>query len=575
MSYLATDVPLSKALASPSTVIQESEPVAIPEKFPGDWGIALLLFAGSSLYFHLFYNYTTLNVDEGIVLQGAQRILEGQVLYRDFFSLFTPGSYYWMALFFRVFGSSILVGRTVLIVEGGLLSVLTYLVARRVCLRWCSLLVACLATLVCLPYRFVVVHNWDSTLWAYVALYSAVWFTQRPHWAWAFVTGLFTALTCLFEQSKGAGLVLGLGVGFLILLCSERDRAGWSRRTTLASLVGFLGPFLLTFVYFRMEHGLPQLLEDWFWPLHHYSSINKVPFGFLVESLAARDILCSGNRVSRSLTLLITGPWFLIPILPFLIAGNLACWTAKLWRGKRFVSKASYYVLCSAASVGLLVSTLATGRPDFTHLLYLTPLFFLALAWIFDGRDIPSSLLRAVKPLLVFLLSLSFAAFGLSLLWQPLNGSHTLQTRRGALKAPNSDNVLDYLQTHVFTGERMLVYPSLPLYYYLTATSNPTRHEFLVPGYHSARQFWEVVNELADDHTRVVLLEPSFRERMVAGLPSASPEMLAARDPVAEYIAKHYRACASLTSQGSWRFTFMVRKDLDCPGSSSGMAERR
>jgi hypothetical protein len=40
--------------------------------------------------------------DEGIILQGAERILRGQVPYRDFFSFFTPGSYYLLALLFKI-----------------------------------------------------------------------------------------------------------------------------------------------------------------------------------------------------------------------------------------------------------------------------------------------------------------------------------------------------------------------------------------------------------------------------------------------------------------------------------------
>jgi hypothetical protein len=71
----------------------------------------LLLFVASCLYLRVFYDYSNLNGDEGIVLQGAQRILNGEILHRDLFSFLPPGSYYWMALLFKIFGSSILVAR--------------------------------------------------------------------------------------------------------------------------------------------------------------------------------------------------------------------------------------------------------------------------------------------------------------------------------------------------------------------------------------------------------------------------------------------------------------------------------
>jgi len=543
-----------------------------PEGSSRERWIALLLFVGSCLYLRLFYDYTTLNGDEGIVLQGAQRILQGQVLYRDFFSFFTPGSYYWMALLFKIFGSSILVGRAVLIVYGGLFSVLTYLLARRVCSRWSALLAAYFVTLTCLPYRFLVLHNWESTLGAYLALYSAVWFIERPHWAGAFATGFFAALTCLFEQSRGVGLVLGLGAGCLILAGQERSRARWDHQRLGALLAGSSGPFLLTFIYFGIKHSLPELLADWFWPLHHYSAINKAPFGFLVLDPAKLGSIYAGTLVSRFLTLLITGPWYVVPVLPFLAVCSLTYWIARARRQSPFPDRGSYYVLTSATLVGLLISTLATGRPDFTHLIYLSPLFLLVLAWIVDGRDIPSSLLHAVQPVFVFLLFFSFTSFGLALLWGPLNARQTLPTRRGTLRTNGSDQVLDYVQGHVSPGERMLVYPYLPLHYYLTATSSPSRYEYLMPGMHSRQQFQELLSELAADRTRVVLFEPSFREKIIAGFPAASPELLAAQDLVGDYIATHYRACASLTSQDFWRFAFMVRQDLACPGSSSTVA---
>src|SRR5919109_2828428 len=81
-------------------------PLRVPDHFPRDRQIALFIFLSSLGYLLLFRRYTSIEPDEGIVLQGAQRLLRGQVLYRDFFSYFTPGSYYWLAFLFKIFGSS-------------------------------------------------------------------------------------------------------------------------------------------------------------------------------------------------------------------------------------------------------------------------------------------------------------------------------------------------------------------------------------------------------------------------------------------------------------------------------------
>ena len=216
---------------------------SINERSIKDRWIVLLLFVSSCLYLALFRNYTVFNADEGVILQGAERILAGQVLYRDFFSFYTPGSFYWMAFLFRIFGDSMLVARAALVLYGGVFAALTYLLARRVCARWSSLLAASAVTLTCLPYRFVILHNWDSTLLAYLSLYCAVLLVEKPHWVWAWATGSFAALTFLFEQSKGTGLIIGLLAGwFLIRWCSRGDRFP-GRKQVIATILGFLWPF--------------------------------------------------------------------------------------------------------------------------------------------------------------------------------------------------------------------------------------------------------------------------------------------------------------------------------------------
>src|SRR5438874_8636742 len=98
--------------------------------FRGDRLIPILVFVMSLAYLSIFRHCTSLEPDEGIVLQGAERILRGEVPYRDFFSFYTPGCFYLAGFLFRVAGDSLVVARIGLAVVGAICLVITYLLAR-------------------------------------------------------------------------------------------------------------------------------------------------------------------------------------------------------------------------------------------------------------------------------------------------------------------------------------------------------------------------------------------------------------------------------------------------------------
>jgi len=336
-----------------------------------DRRVALVLFLLSFLYLCLFRRYTTMEPDEGIILQGARRILRGEVLYRDFFSFFTPGSYYFVALLSRIFGSSMLVARSTLAFYGGIFSAVIYLLSRRVCTRGISLIVVVLTMLTTLPFRFLVLHNWDSTVWACLAVYSAVRWLESWNWKWASATGSFISLTFLFEQSKGVGLVLGLAVGWLaIRFLDPEQQRGLSLLTSRQSLglaLGLAWPFLITLAYFGAQHSLTDMLADWLWPLQHYSLANRVPYGYQNWSDETRPTLFGvGSIAVRFITMLTLSPCFLIPILPLIAVGLWFYWIGQMRRRLQPRAKCAYYVLITATLSGLLLSVI-TVRADILH----------------------------------------------------------------------------------------------------------------------------------------------------------------------------------------------------------------
>ena len=530
-----------------------------PERFRTERYLALVIFLLSFFYLCLFRRYSGIDPDEGIILQGAQRILDGQVLYRDFFSFYTPGSYYLFALTFRIFGNSYLVAHTALAVLGAALSPITYLLVRRVCSRQASLLVTGLMTVTAVPWRFVVIHNWDSTLWACLALYSAVRMLESPSVRWAFTAATFTSLTALSEQSKGAGLLLGLTAGFLIVVFGSQQAKLLNRDQLVAIAIGLAWPFLVTFAYFTSQHALTTMLASWFWPLRHYAGANRVPYAYDNLTAAGRHRVFDATSLGmRLFAMLVFSARSWIPYLPLVALALLIRLAIRKWWRTSIGPEWSYYVLVSATISGLLLSIMI-ARADYLHFLYLQPIFFLAFAWLIDGRGLRNRFLILAAPVVGFCLSMSLLAVAGQMLFQSRT-NNIVVTRRGTIATPRPDQVIDYVQAHVPTGESTLVYPYQSTYYYLTQTHSPTRYDFYQPGMHTAQQLKEMLAEFSAHPTRAVLFDPRFTEHVLEAWPNTPPRAFA-HDVLADYIVREYHTCIALSSE----IEFMMRNDLPCP----------
>ena len=157
--------------------------------------------------------------DDGTILYGAQRVSEGAVFGRDFVEVMGPGSFYWLALFFKLFGAGWRVTRLYLLCTGVATTGLLYVIARQVCRESAALLLWLFVLVMGLPLWPVVSHHWDSNLFAVLALwcYLKLENTERP--AWAVAAGSLAGITTCLVQPKGLFLLVGFTVSAVLRGC--------------------------------------------------------------------------------------------------------------------------------------------------------------------------------------------------------------------------------------------------------------------------------------------------------------------------------------------------------------------
>ena len=96
--------------------------------------LAYFIFAlCASVYLLPFMRLIQQRTDEGIFLSGAVRIVHGQVFARDFFEMMGPGTFYWLAGFFKVFGVTFFATRVLLFLSSLGTCLAIYYLTRRIC----------------------------------------------------------------------------------------------------------------------------------------------------------------------------------------------------------------------------------------------------------------------------------------------------------------------------------------------------------------------------------------------------------------------------------------------------------
>lgn len=220
-----------------------------------------LLGCFAFLYLHLFRLPWTPVFDPGaqdIYLVNAMRMLDGQMIYRDFFDFVAPGTSVVYLGLFKIFGVRAWIPNVMAIVLGVGFVWLTVVIARKV-LQGTSVFLPGLVFLT-FAYRFQLeaTHHFYSAMAVLAAL--AVVIEARSPTRLA-VAGALCGVATFFTQTRGPLAVLGLAV---YLLWEARTRKLGVRmllKSELVLLSSFLVATAALYDYFIDRAGFSRVVE--------------------------------------------------------------------------------------------------------------------------------------------------------------------------------------------------------------------------------------------------------------------------------------------------------------------------
>ncbi|MGA3080931.1 MAG: glycosyltransferase family 39 protein, partial [Terracidiphilus sp.] len=227
------------------------------------------------MYLLPFMRILQLGGDEGTIVYGAVRIVHGQVFARDFFEVMGPGSFYWLAAFYKLFGVTFLAARISLFLASLGTGLLMYFLSRRILERYRILPCLILASTYFGPVWPGSSHHVDSNFLALLSVACVVLWKDRKKNILLLAAGVLAGISTFFLQPKGLLLLLAI---LLWLWVQHRRRVAPIAALCLVA-VGFLGAATLALAYFWSQGALSSLVyANVVWPFHHYERVNAVPY---------------------------------------------------------------------------------------------------------------------------------------------------------------------------------------------------------------------------------------------------------------------------------------------------------
>ncbi len=485
----------------------------------------------ASLYLLPFMRLLLEETDEGTLIVGAVRIVHGQVFARDFFEVVGPGTFYWLALFFKLFGVSFMATRICLFVTSLGTVILIYFLSRRVCRRYQALpCILVFATYFGGTWRTwpMISHHTDSNFFALLAFTCLVLWEDSRKSSLLLAAGALAGATTCFLQPKGMLLLLA----FLVWLWIQHRRRSVSLSAVVLMLGGYFSVVSSMLLYFWSRGGLNDLLyANVVWPFSHYWATNTVPYAqglILFYWNFYRNIWAiptSGINWTDGIAAVLITPFLFVAVLPALVP------VLGLWRRiDNFRPKILLYWLCGWA---LLLSEL--HQRNIFHVVFGSPLLIiLCIHFLGEFRakigEIPLQILA--------ISGVWLASFNLLVVLT----AHPVMTRVGSVAMLKDDSVLTFLDDHIAPGTEIFAYPACATYYFLSDTVNPTRYSLLIYDYNTASQFQEVIGTLDQHKVKYVVWNTNLEVKGVDFSIFRAVKHMHPSDFIIEpYLESHYK----------------------------------
>jgi len=227
----------------------------------------IVLLVTSIVYGAIYFREDSIPTAIGANLVPAERVLKGEVPYRDFYKIQTPGILLLNAALFKLWGTSWMTAATGVLIFKILTITLMFLIARRVC----SLKAAVASTTLALlwlapggPFRPAPIQY--EMLFVMAAVYFVLRWLDSRSVIQLFAAGLAVGMVAIFKQNVGVYAAIALMISILLNARDQADTKQTKQRADLlrAEIVAAIGiaiPLSGLFIYLVSNRALAAAID--------------------------------------------------------------------------------------------------------------------------------------------------------------------------------------------------------------------------------------------------------------------------------------------------------------------------
>jgi hypothetical protein len=217
--------------------------------------ISILIGVVSIVYYLSYYKYFKIDVDEGLLINGAMRVLSGELPLKDFHQ-YTMGRFYVLALWFLAFGKSVAVERLFFVILHCTKNILAFHVSRRIMPLPFSLIPSALL--------MIIPGFWNKAFVGVVLLVNALLlllYLRDPKQIRLIFLGLSVGFSVYFREDYAGYSFITIGLLILILGITDKEKmADMLKKGVTFGLTVFAGVLPMILLYW-IRDGLKDLVE--------------------------------------------------------------------------------------------------------------------------------------------------------------------------------------------------------------------------------------------------------------------------------------------------------------------------